>query len=105
MRSYRFSRRAFLAGIGGAVGLELLLRNLEAAAQGTPPPPRFLMTHWPVGTVKYHFRPTGSGTNFTFSRILKPFETAGLREDMIVIWGLNGNTGSGQGGGRGTSGT
>lgn len=99
MRSYRFSRRAFLAGIGGAVGLDLLLRNLEAAAQGTPPPPRFLMTHWPVGTVKYHFRPSGSGTDFTSSRILKPFETAGLRDDLIVIWGLNGNTGSGQGGG------
>ena len=34
MRSYRFARRAFLAGIGGAVGLKVLLRNLEVAAQG-----------------------------------------------------------------------
>ncbi len=34
MRSYRFARRSFLAGIGGAVGLEVLLQNLEASAQG-----------------------------------------------------------------------
>ena len=49
MPSYRFARRSFLAGLGGAFGLEILLRNMEAAAQGAGPPPRFLMMHWPVG--------------------------------------------------------
>ncbi|HEY6728945.1 MAG TPA: DUF1552 domain-containing protein [Polyangiaceae bacterium] len=88
-RSYRLARRSFLAAVGGAVGLRILLRNLEAGAQGTPPPPRFLMTHWPVGTIKYHFLPTGSGSTYTTSRILQPFEEAGLREDMIVLYGLN----------------
>lgn len=88
-RSYRLARRSFLAGVGGAVGLRILLRNLEAGAQDTPPPPRFLMTHWPVGTIKYHFLPTGSGTTYTTSRILQPFEDAGLREDMIALYGLN----------------
>lgn len=88
-RSYRLARRSFLAGIGGAVGLRILLRNLEAGAQETAPPPRFLMTHWPVGTVRYHFLPTGSGTTYTTSRILKPFEDAGLRDDMIVLYGMH----------------
>ncbi|HEU5073770.1 MAG TPA: hypothetical protein VFU02_06345, partial [Polyangiaceae bacterium] len=82
-RSYRLARRSFLAGIGGAIGLRILLRNLEAGAQDAAPPPRFLMTHWPVGTIRYHFLPTGSGTTYTTSRILQPFEDAGLREDMI----------------------
>ena len=53
------------------------------------PPPRFLMTHWPVGTIRYHFLPTGSGTTYTTSRILQPFEDAGLREDMIVLYGMH----------------
>lgn len=88
-RSYRLARRSFLAAVGGAFGLKILLRNIEARAMGTPPPPRFLMTHWPVGTVRYHFLPTGSGTTYTTSRILQPFEDAGLREDMIVLYGLN----------------
>ena len=90
-RSYRLARRSFLAGIGGAFGLKIMLRNLEASAAGTPPPPRFLMTHWPVGTVRYHFLPTGTGTTYTTSRILQPFEDAGLRDDMIVLYGLNQN--------------
>ena len=88
-RSYRLARRSFLAGIGGAFGLRILLRNLEAGAQETPPPPRFLMTHWPVGTIRYHFLPTGSGSSYTTSRILQPFEDAGLREDMIVLYGMH----------------
>jgi hypothetical protein len=88
-RSYRLARRSFLAGIGGAFGLRVLLRNLEAGAQEMAPPPRFLMTHWPVGTIRYHFLPTGSGSTYTTSRILQPFEDAGLREDMIVLYGLH----------------
>jgi len=39
---YRFARRSFLAGVGGAVGLKVLLRNLESSAQGLAPPPRLL---------------------------------------------------------------
>ena len=61
-----------VAGIGGAVGLKILLRNLEVAAQGATSPPRFLIIHWPVGTVRYRYLPVGSGTNFTFSPICAP---------------------------------
>ncbi|HWA73835.1 MAG TPA: DUF1552 domain-containing protein [Polyangiaceae bacterium] len=86
MRSYRFARRSFLAGVGGAFGLEILLNNLEAAAQGATSPARFLMTHWPIGTYKNAFLPTGSGTSFTLSPMLKPFQP--LLADTIILYGL-----------------
>jgi hypothetical protein len=86
--SYRVSRRAFLASLGGAVGLEILLQNLEAAAEGAGSPPRFLMCHFPDGTARRSFVPSGGRSDFQFSRILKPFETAGLRDDLIILYGL-----------------
>jgi hypothetical protein len=100
MRSYRFARRSFLAGVGGAFGLKILLRNIEAVAQGAGSPPRFLMTHWPVGTLRTQWLPSGSGTDYKTSPLLLPFEAAGLREDMIALYGLSHNgIGSGNGGG------
>jgi len=117
---YRMARRSFFRGLGagaaGVAGLKTLLRTMEASAAGTPPPPRFLMTHWPVGTQKYWFCPVtvGSdpnpalpalptiapnGTNWDFSRILKPFGDAGLKSDMIILYNLNsGSVGSFGGG-------
>lgn len=88
MRSYRFARRSFLAGVGGAFGLRVLLQDLEAMAQGATSPPRFLLTHWPVGTLRQRFLPTGSGSTYTTSPILKPFEDAGLRDAMTVFYGF-----------------
>jgi hypothetical protein len=90
MRSYKFARRSFLAGIGGAFGLHILLRNLEkAAALGTVSPARLFMVHWPVGTVHYQFKPTGTQNDFKFSPILLPFETAGLKDDLSIFYGLD----------------
>jgi hypothetical protein len=86
MSTYRLARRNFIAGLGGAIGLKIMLRNLEAMAQGATSPPRFLMMHFPVGTQQFHFLPTGTGTNFTFSRILKPFEP--LKAETIILYGL-----------------
>ena len=57
MSSYRTKRRTFLAGIGGAFGLEVLLGNLEASAEGARPPPRLLVVHWPLGTLRERFLP------------------------------------------------
>jgi Protein of unknown function (DUF1552) len=86
MMSYRFKRRSFLASVGGAFALDTLLRNLEAQAQGATSPARFLLTHFPIGTYKQSFLPTGSQTNFTLSPILAPFQS--LMSDMIVLYGL-----------------
>src|SRR5262245_17010461 len=101
--SYRISRRSFLAGLGGAVGLQIMLQNLEAAAEGASSPPRFLMTFWPTGTAKQRFLPTGERNAFQFSPILKPFEVGGLRDDLIVLFGLR-HTNSCPGGGGSESG-
>jgi hypothetical protein len=89
MKSYRFARRAFLASVGGAFGLEVMLRNLEAAAQGAKSPARFLLAHWPLGTMKYRFVPQGTGSTYTASPICQPFETAGLRNDMTIFYGFS----------------
>lgn len=91
MRSYRFARRSFLAGVGGAFGLKIMLRNLEAMAQGMTSPPRFLMTHFPVGTLKSRFTPVGSGSTYTATQYTKPFEDAMLRNDMTVFMGFSDN--------------
>lgn len=106
MQSYRFARRSFLAGIGGAFGLEILLRNLEAAAEGAGPPPRFLMMHWPVGTVRNQFIPSGSGSSFATSKteqgpgyIISPFDTEELRPHTIILHGFNMDGIRGKGGG------
>lgn len=90
MTSYRVRRRAFLAGLGGAMGLQALLAGLEASAEGLPPPPRLLVMHWPLGTLRQRFLPTpvGPDDGFTISPLLQPFETAGLHEDMSVLYGL-----------------
>ncbi len=92
MRSYHLARRAFLGGIGAAVGLKVLMRNLIAQDLGvTASPPRFLMTHFPVGTLRYAFVPDGSGNTYTPSQITMPFEEAGLRDDMTIFYGFSDN--------------
>jgi hypothetical protein len=100
MTSYKLSRRRFLEATGAAVGLHTLLNNAEAQAQGTATTPkRLLITHHPVGTCRYAWNPTGSGSTYTTSRILKPFEDAMLRNDLIIVDGLNMDSIGGPGGG------
>jgi hypothetical protein len=105
MMSYRFARRSFLASIGGAVGLEILLRNMEAAAAGSGPPPRFLMMNWPCGVMKYAFNPSNPGTSWTASStfgqpgyILEPFAAPELKPISIFLQGFNMQGISGRGG-------
>jgi len=110
MRSYRFARRSFLAAVGGAFGLESMLNGFEAMAAGVGAPPRFLMTHWPVGTLKWAFlpndgaKPSGVGSITKYSQILQPFADAGLQNDMTLIWGLR-DVGATNGGGGHEAGT
>jgi hypothetical protein len=106
MSPYRFARRSFLAGIGGAFGLGALLRNMEAAALGAGPPPRFLMMHWPVGTIRNQLIPSGAGASYVTSKaapgpgyIISPFDTPELRPHTIVLHGFNMDGIRGEGGG------
>lgn len=98
MISYRFKRRAFLAGIGGGVGLKVMLRNTEAVAQGaTRSPARLLLSHWPVGIVAGSsdslFTATSGSTGGSMG--LQPFTDAGLGPDMTVLKGISSPNGAG----------
>ncbi len=96
MMSYKVARRSFLAAVGGAVGLKVLLRNMEVAAADGAPPPRFLMVSWPCGTVKAAFVPDGEGSNYTVSNthgqagyIISPFATPELKPHTHIFTGFN----------------
>jgi hypothetical protein len=94
--SYRFKRRNFLSSVGGALGLHAMLRNAEVKAAGVTSPARLMVYHHPVGTIRNDWLCEGSGTDFTLSRILAPFEA--LKSDMVVLDGLDlrmGNVGGG----------
>ena len=82
-----------------------MLRNLEASAAGTPPPPRFMAMYWPVGTVRYFFLPTAPAVDISGSRILKPIADAGLQEDTIALYGLQVSSIRSQNGGGPEAGT
>jgi hypothetical protein len=73
-----------------------LLDNAEASAEGAPAPPRLLVVHWPRGTIRHHFVPSGTGTSSTDSRLLEPF--AAVRNEMIALYGLS-HQGMSDGGG------
>ncbi len=91
MISYRFKRRAFLTAMGGGLGLKIMLRNLEASAQGMRSPARLLVTQWPVGIVagaqEALWKPTSGSVGG--SPGLKPFADAGLGPDMTVLRGIS----------------
>lgn len=61
------------------------------------------MMHWPLGVARARFVPLGGRTGFQMSPVLLPFETAGLREDLIILHGLSQN-GLNAGGGGGPEG-
>ena len=69
--SYKISRRRFIEGTAGAVGLAAFAKSFEAFAQDPPDLRRLLVIQRPVGTVVENWFPQGSGgTNYTASRIL-----------------------------------
>ena len=66
--------------MSGGVGLKIMLRNMEAAAQTTQSPARLLVTHWPVGIVAGSsdalWKPTSGSVGGSMG--LQPFADAGL---------------------------
>lgn len=86
MSAFKWSRRRFIAGLGGAVGLASFLDNLVAQEEAPAAVKRFLIMQRPVGTVYENWWPQGSGADFTLSRILQQFEP--LRQRMVVLRGL-----------------
>jgi hypothetical protein len=85
--SYKISRRRFIEGTGGALGLMAFCRSFEALAQDADPIKRFLAIQRPVGTVYENWWPEGTGTSWEPSRIIMQF--AAHRERMVVLKDLD----------------
>jgi len=87
-------RRTFLKGMGAAIALPMLDAMTPALAlpRLKASPLRLAFTYVPNGVTMAEWRPSGTGTAFELSRILKPL--APFRQDTVVISGLaqrNGN--------------
>jgi len=90
-------RRAVLRGIGATLALPLLDGMVPAlsairttAARGMR---RFGVVYVPNGMAMEHWTPTGDGTAFEFSPILRPM--APFRDRTLVLTGLNPGPGGG----------
>ncbi len=81
-----WSRRKFLAGLGAGAALAPFVPILNASGQEMTTPRRLLLFFTPHGTVWNQWRPTGSGTSFELSRILKPL--AAVQKKIVVIDGM-----------------
>lgn len=86
------SRRTFLRGAAGAaVALPFLNVMQRRGRAATTFPKRFLIWFTPDGTIHENWLPTGSGTNFTLSRILKPL--APYQSQLCVLDGVYNHVG------------
>lgn len=82
----RTNRRQLLAA-GAAAALAPFLPVLNSRAQAAGAPKRFLFCFQDNGVVHSEWKPTGTAENFTFKRILAPFEAH--KQDLLILSGLN----------------
>lgn len=81
------SRRTFLRGAAGAaIALPFLNAMQKRGRAESTFPKRFLVWFQPDGTIHENWVPTGSGSNFTLSRILAPL--AAYQSQLLVVDGL-----------------
>ena len=89
-------RRTFLRGIGATMALPLLdamVPALTAAGQtAASPVRRFGAIYVPHGAILNQWTPATAGAGFEFTPILKPLEP--FRDQLCVVSGLDGPTGS-----------
>ncbi|MEO8215288.1 MAG: DUF1552 domain-containing protein, partial [Myxococcales bacterium] len=107
MISYKMARRSFIRNCGGSAAVLVpLLRSIEARAQGTPAPLRFLVIHHPLGAAPglSTWRPAATATTTTFTLPAETAAFAPLQSKMVMIDGVNIVTASvgGNGGGQNT---
>jgi hypothetical protein len=85
-------RRTFLRSIGAAIALPMLDAMMPAMASPAAKaagkaPTRLAFTYIPNGVTLKDWKPTATGADFEFTRILKPLEA--YRNDMLVLSGLD----------------
>ncbi|MDF1753347.1 MAG: DUF1552 domain-containing protein [Verrucomicrobiales bacterium] len=85
-RKWQISRRTLLRGIGASLALPQL-EIMGASVESSGAPKRLVSIFQPNGVAPGAWDVDGVGTNFRFSPILKPLES--LRDDIVVISGLN----------------
>src|SRR6266851_9214479 len=86
-KRWMISRRALLSGAGVAMGLPFLEQMMPVArGASTAPPLRFLAFYCPSGMIADAWKPTGTGTTYTFNRTMQPL--APLKDDLLVISGV-----------------
>src|SRR5262245_13340385 len=89
LSSKRLDRRTILQGVGAAVAIPMLdaMRPaLASPSNKTTQPRRIAVVYVPNGIVMKDWKPTETGSNFTFARILKPLEP--FRNDITLLSGL-----------------
>src|SRR5215813_9409333 len=85
-------RRTLLKGAGAAIALPALdaMRPAVAAiVKNAKVPRRIAVVYVPNGIIMKDWKPVGTGSNFEFTRILKPLEP--FRNDITVLTGLANN--------------
>ena len=84
------SRRAVLRGAGVSIALPLLDAMIPAATAlaqtAAAPAPRLAFVYFPHGAVMHDWVPQQTGSNFEYSRILKPLQP--LNDYVTVVSGL-----------------
>lgn len=80
------SRRMLLRGAGAAIALPLLDAMRPALAAPLKPVRRLGVVYVPNGIIMNQWTPAELGSNFQFTRILKPLEP--FRQNMLVLSGL-----------------
>jgi hypothetical protein len=83
------NRRRFLAGLGASLIAAPVLGTLSRSTHAATAARRLVVMFSPNGTIHKHWRPSGSGTNFTFpaGSILEPL--APHKSRVIVCDGLD----------------
>ena len=80
------SRRTLLKGAGASIALPMLDAMTPALAQPEVGFPRLGFIYFPHGAVIHEWGPKQTGTDFEYSRILKPLES--MHEYVTVVTGL-----------------
>jgi hypothetical protein len=83
------SRRAWLKGMGAAVGLpflESMVPALTPTTKAAGPPLRFGVVYFPNGAIMQQFTPATTGEGFSFTPILKPLEP--FKDSLVVVTNL-----------------
>lgn len=82
----QMSRRTLLRGAGTAIALPLLDAMFPAMSRAAAPVRRLTVVYVPNGIIMKDWTPAATGSDFEFTRILKPLEA--FRSDLTVVSGL-----------------